>query len=154
MKTKPACLLARLGKVAGRWAGINWPKMAKITYIVNNVRSDKINNEIAEVVGLKQNRISQIINNVRFDKINNEIEGIAKSGSKDGRVVLCEEPPFIYGLGLLGWTQEERAKVGGVEQPAISEIIKKFDVELFDKEYKSGLTPETIADNHSLREVL
>lgn len=79
-----------------------------------------------------------MLKNVSFDKIQHEMEGIAKSGGKDGRVVLCEEPPFIYGLGLLGWTQEERAKVGGVEQPVISGIIKKFDTELFDKQYKSG----------------
>jgi hypothetical protein len=33
---------------------------------------------------------------------------------------------------------------------AVGEIAKKFDVELFCKEYKSGMTPKKIASSHNL----
>jgi hypothetical protein len=55
---------------------------------------------------------------------------------------------------FLGWAQTEIGEWLNLTHQAVGEIAKKFDIELFCKEYKSGMTPKKIASSHNLDEPL
>ena len=77
-----------------------------------------------------------------------ELIGSAVASRKTSRDAI------IYRLYLLGWTQREIGEVVGLSHSVINDMVGKFDVDLFDQEYKSGLSPETIASNHNLDQPL
>jgi hypothetical protein len=49
---------------------------------------------------------------------------------------------------------EDIGKVVGVDRVGVAQIANNFNTKLFYNEYESSLTPEKIASNHNLDEVL
>jgi len=91
--------------------------------------------ELAAEFGVSQNYMSELIG----------AEVRRRKATRDA---------LAYRLFLLGWTQEEIGRVIGVGQSAAAKIMKNLDSELFHNEYRSGLSPEQIAEQHNLDEPL
>ena len=100
--------------------------------------------EIGAVVGLDQSAVAKNMKNFNIKLFHNEYE----SGLSPETIASS------HNLDLLGWTQREIGDVIGLDQSAVTVLVKKFDIDLFNQEYKAGISPETIASNPLFQEIM
>lgn len=138
-----------------------WLERLRIVSAQHNlIHGDRLNEKDLQSQGLKivnDRPIDRLVGIVKelaneWDKTEgymSQLIGDAVNRKKQSRNALA------YSLHLLGWTYDEIAEVVGLSgKGAVAEVFKNFNTKLFEQEYASGLTPETIATNHNLTQAL